>query len=290
MQLAPGSTTLASPAPGAGWPVSRSTSTRCSTRTGKPRHRIFSIAHLSDAERSFFRALRTGPRLDANPSRHDEPAGDPHIDEIFGFLPPVANPPTTAAADDVQAGARLRSPVATQNPVDLDYKASRQRRDLFLGGCRPIRPDPCPRRLFGGGAATANGGESRGCAARLGNRPSCTRSIRRRSRALGCRTWPARSPATRSDGSREPERAGGRGCLHRLGPGAVALAQPAGGAAAGAGRSGGLWTTLSGRYPDLRTHGSASPAQLPAPGSSPSRCAGRWRCCRRPAGRRRSIT
>ena len=48
-----------------------------------------------------------------------------YMDEIFGFFPPIANPPSKgAAADAAEAGARRRRRVvlATQNPVDLDYK------------------------------------------------------------------------------------------------------------------------------------------------------------------------
>ncbi len=59
-----------------------------------------------------------------------------YFDEIFGFLPPVANPPSKAPLLTILKQARafgLGLVVATQNPVDLDYKALVERRHVDAG-------------------------------------------------------------------------------------------------------------------------------------------------------------
>ena len=65
------------------------------TPEGKPRISILSIAHLSDAERMFFVTILLNELLTWVRSQ----AGTPslralfYMDEVFGFFPPVANPP-----------------------------------------------------------------------------------------------------------------------------------------------------------------------------------------------------
>jgi hypothetical protein len=79
------------------------------TPTGKPRLAIFSIAHLSDAERMFFVTLLLSQVVGW---MRGQPGTTSlrallYMDEIFGYFPPVANPP---AADDVaQAGQGIRA-------------------------------------------------------------------------------------------------------------------------------------------------------------------------------------
>ncbi len=66
------------------------------TPEGKPRVSIFSIAHLSDAERMFFVSLlstRWWRGCARSPARRRLRAIF-YMDEIFGFFPPVANPPS----------------------------------------------------------------------------------------------------------------------------------------------------------------------------------------------------
>ncbi|HPK66144.1 MAG TPA: ATP-binding protein, partial [Thermoanaerobaculia bacterium] len=127
------------------------------SRTGKPRHCIFSIAHLSDAERSFFLALLFEQVLAWMRTRPGTTSlrAILYIDEIFGFLPPVANPPTKRPLLTMFKQARafgLGLVVATQNPVDLDYKALANAGTWFLGR---LQTDQDRTRvldgLFGGG-------------------------------------------------------------------------------------------------------------------------------------------
>lgn len=97
------------------------------TPSGKPRVSIFSIAHLDDTQRMFFVALL----LNAVAGWMRGQTGTSslramvYMDEIFGYFPPTANPPSkgpllTLLKQGRAAGVGVV--LATQNPVDLDYK------------------------------------------------------------------------------------------------------------------------------------------------------------------------
>jgi hypothetical protein len=105
---------------------------------GRPRVSILSIAHLSDAERMFFVTLlltevvawmRTQPGTASLRAIL-------YMDEIFGFFPPVQNPPAKMPMLTLLKQARafgLGVVLATQNPVDLDYKGLANAGTWFLG-------------------------------------------------------------------------------------------------------------------------------------------------------------
>ena len=81
------------------------------TPAGKPRLAVFSIAHLNDAERMFFVSLLLNQVLGwmRTQSGTTSLRALIYMDEIFGYLPPVANPPSkTADAHAAEAGARVR--------------------------------------------------------------------------------------------------------------------------------------------------------------------------------------
>jgi uncharacterized protein (DUF924 family) len=95
--------------------------------TGKPRVSIFTLAHLDDSQRMFFVSLL----LNAIAGWMRGQTGTSslramvYMDEIFGFFPPVSNPPSkgpllTLLKQGRAAGVGVV--LATQNPVDLDYK------------------------------------------------------------------------------------------------------------------------------------------------------------------------
>ncbi|HET7701169.1 MAG TPA: helicase HerA-like domain-containing protein [Candidatus Limnocylindria bacterium] len=97
------------------------------TAHGKPRVSIFSIAHLGDAERMFFVALLLNEILGwvRTQSGTTSLRAILYMDEIFGFFPPVAEPPSKRPLLTLLKQARaygLGVVLATQNPVDLDYK------------------------------------------------------------------------------------------------------------------------------------------------------------------------
>jgi hypothetical protein len=105
---------------------------------GKPRHSVFYIAHLDEAERMFFVALlfsaveswmRTQPGSTSLRTLV-------YFDEIFGYLPPIGNPPSKEPMLRMLKQARAFGVgllLATQNPVDVDYKALSNAGTWFVG-------------------------------------------------------------------------------------------------------------------------------------------------------------
>ncbi len=94
---------------------------------GKPRLAIFSIAHLNDAERMFFVSLLMNQVLGwmRTQSGTTSLRAIVYMDEIFGYFPPVANPPSKVPLLTLLKQGRafgLGVVLVTQNPVDLDYK------------------------------------------------------------------------------------------------------------------------------------------------------------------------
>ncbi len=108
------------------------------TPAGKPRISIFSIAHLSDTERMFFVSLLLNQTLSwvRGQSGTSSLRAILYMDEIFGYFPPVANPPSKKPLLTLLKQARafgLGVVLATQNPVDLDYKGLANTGTWFIG-------------------------------------------------------------------------------------------------------------------------------------------------------------
>lgn len=108
------------------------------TPEGKPRLSIMSIAHLSDNERMFFVTILLNEVLAwvrTQPGTSSLRAII-YMDEIFGYFPPTANPPSKLPMLTLLKQARafgLGVVLATQNPVDLDYKGLSNAGTWFLG-------------------------------------------------------------------------------------------------------------------------------------------------------------
>ena len=108
------------------------------TRAGKPRLSIVSIAHLSDNERMFFVTILLNEVLAwirTQPGTSSLRAVL-YMDEIFGYFPPTANPPSKVPMLTLLKQGRafgLGVVLATQNPVDLDYKGLSNAGTWFLG-------------------------------------------------------------------------------------------------------------------------------------------------------------
>lgn len=108
------------------------------TEDGKPRLAVISIAHLNDQERMFFVTLLLNEvvawvRMQTGTSSLRALL---YMDEVFGYLPPTANPPSKTPLLTLLKQARaygLGLILATQNPVDLDYKALSNAGTWFLG-------------------------------------------------------------------------------------------------------------------------------------------------------------
>jgi hypothetical protein len=108
------------------------------TPGGKPRLAIFSIAHLSDPERMFFVSLLMNQVLGWMRSQSGTTSlrALVYMDEIFGYLPPIGNPPSKLPMLTLLKQARafgVGMVLATQNPVDLDYKALSNIGTWFIG-------------------------------------------------------------------------------------------------------------------------------------------------------------
>jgi hypothetical protein len=108
------------------------------TDAGKPRLAIFSIAHLADAERMFFVSLLLNQVLGwmRTQSGTTSLRAILYMDEIFGYFPPVANPPSKLPLLTLLKQGRafgLGVVLATQNPVDLDYKGLANTGTWFIG-------------------------------------------------------------------------------------------------------------------------------------------------------------
>ena len=94
---------------------------------GKPRVSILSIAHLDDAERMFIVTLVLNELIGwmRTQSGTSSLRAIFYMDEIFGYFPPTANPPSKPPMLTLLKQGRafgLGCVLATQNPVDLDYK------------------------------------------------------------------------------------------------------------------------------------------------------------------------
>jgi hypothetical protein len=104
----------------------------------KPNHSIFYIAHLNDAERMFFVTLLlqqviTWMRAQAGTTSLRALL---YMDEVFGFFPPVGEPPSKRPLLTLLKQARafgLGLMLTTQNPVDLDYKGLTNAGTWFIG-------------------------------------------------------------------------------------------------------------------------------------------------------------
>jgi len=108
------------------------------TPEGKPRLSILSIAHLSDAERMFFVTLLLNEVIAWMRTQSGTASlrAILYMDEVFGYFPPTANPPSKSAMLTLLKQARaygVGCVLATQNPVDLDYKGLSNTGTWFLG-------------------------------------------------------------------------------------------------------------------------------------------------------------
>ena len=131
------------------------------TAEGKPRLSIISIAHLGDTDRMFLVSVLLNEVL----SWTRQQSGTTSLraivcmDEIFGYFPPTANPPSKRPLLTLLKQARafgVGVVLATQNPVDLDYKGLANAGTWFIGRLQTERDK---QRLIEGleGAAGESG-------------------------------------------------------------------------------------------------------------------------------------
>ena len=126
---------------------------------GRPRVSVFSIAHLGDAERMFFVSLLMNQMVGwmRRQSGTTSLRAILYMDEILGYFPPVSNPPSKAPLLTLLKQGRafgLGVVLATQNPVDLDYKGLANTGTWFLGRLQTERDKA---RVLDGLEGTAGG-------------------------------------------------------------------------------------------------------------------------------------
>ncbi len=105
---------------------------------GRPRVSIISIAHLGERERMFFVSMLLNELVGWMRTQSGTTSLRAlfYMDEIFGFFPPVANPPSKTPLLTLLKQGRafgVGTLLATQNPVDLDYKGLSNAGTWLLG-------------------------------------------------------------------------------------------------------------------------------------------------------------
>jgi hypothetical protein len=133
---------------------------------GKPRISIFSISHLSDSERMFFVSLLLNQMLGWMRCQSGTTSLRAllYMDEVYGFLPPSSNPPSKKPMITMLKQGRafgLGCLLATQNPVDLDYKALSNIGTWWLGRLQTERDKARVLDGLEGAAASQEGGFDR---------------------------------------------------------------------------------------------------------------------------------
>lgn len=157
------------------------------TTEGKPRIAIFSIAHLGDAERMFFVSMLMTQILGWTRAQSGTTSlrALVYMDEIAGYFPPVANPPSKQPMLTLMKQGRafgVGMVLATQNPVDLDYKGLANAGTWFIGRLQTERDKARVLDGLEGAAASASAKFDRAAADRalsaLGNRIFLMNNVR----------------------------------------------------------------------------------------------------------------
>jgi hypothetical protein len=142
------------------------------TPEGRPRVAVVSIAHLADAQRMAFVTLLAGATIAWMRAQGGTSSLKALflMDEVFGYVPPTANPPSKTPILTLLKQARaygLGVVLATQNPVDLDYKGLSNAGLWFLGRLQTARDKARVLDGLEGAAASAGGTFDRGRLDRL---------------------------------------------------------------------------------------------------------------------------
>ncbi len=130
---------------------------------GRPKHSVFYLAHLNEYERMFFvtlfySAVETWMR---SQSGSNTLRAIVYFDEIYGYLPPVANPPSKTIILRMLKQSRafgVGQVLVTQNPVDIDYKGLSNAGTWCIG---KLQTDQDKQRLLDGLESAITGGSNR---------------------------------------------------------------------------------------------------------------------------------
>ncbi|MGB8859760.1 MAG: helicase HerA-like domain-containing protein [Ilumatobacteraceae bacterium] len=129
------------------------------TPEGRPRCAIVTTAHLSDQERQFVTTLVLSKLVTwmRKQSGTTDLRALLYMDEVAGYLPPTAMPPTKKPIMTLMKQARafgVGVVLSTQNPVDVDYKALSNAGTWMIGR---LQTDRDKQRLLDGMSAAAGG-------------------------------------------------------------------------------------------------------------------------------------
>ncbi|MDX1414540.1 MAG: DUF87 domain-containing protein [Candidatus Promineifilaceae bacterium] len=164
-------------------------------KDGRARHTVFYIAHLNDDERMFFvtllfSAVETWMRTKRGTGSLRALV---YFDEIFGYLPPIGNPPSKEPMLRMLKQARafgVGLVLASQNPVDIDYKAMSNAGTWFIG---KLGTEQDKNRLLDGLTSASGAGLSRSeydkLISSIGKRVFLMRNVHEKAPALFHTRW-----------------------------------------------------------------------------------------------------
>ncbi len=129
------------------------------TPDGKPRCAIVTTAHLSDQERQFVTTMVLSKLVTwmRRQSGTTDLRAMLYMDEVAGYLPPTAMPPTKKPIMTLMKQARafgVGVVLSTQNPVDVDYKALSNAGTWMIGR---LQTEQDKQRLLDGMSAASGG-------------------------------------------------------------------------------------------------------------------------------------
>jgi hypothetical protein len=129
------------------------------TSDGKPRCAIVTTSHLSDQERQFVTTLILSKLVTwmRGQSGTTDLRALVYMDEVAGYLPPTATPPTKKPIMTLMKQGRafgVGVVLSTQNPVDVDYKALSNAGTWMIGR---LQTDQDKSRLLDGMSAASGG-------------------------------------------------------------------------------------------------------------------------------------
>ncbi len=165
------------------------------TEQGKPRISVISIAHLGDAERMFVVTLLLGEIVAwmRRQSGTSSLRALLYMDEIFGYFPPSAMPPSKQPLLTLMKQARafgLGVVLATQNPMDLDYKGLSNAGTWFIGRLQTERDKArVIDGLLGAAGDGLNKAQLEQLLANLGNRVFLMRNVHEAAPVLFRTRW-----------------------------------------------------------------------------------------------------
>lgn len=163
-------------------------------RNGKPRAAVMYLAHLSDEERQFVVTLLLSKLVTWMRTQQGTSSlrALVYMDEVFGFAPPTAEPPSKRPILTILKQARafgVGMVLSTQNPVDLDYKAMSNAGTWMIGRLQTERDKARILEGLSSAAGSTDIGAFDKMISGLGKRQFVLQSTRRKAPAVFSTRW-----------------------------------------------------------------------------------------------------